>query len=336
MASLPVLKYGKKIDNYKLKGKLNKKESIFLAKQASETITSGTALSCCPVCNSTNFEFLQTIYGFSYYNCCSCNVAFVANPPSDKEISKIYNSDYYSSANKVLLADVADYRVINIAEPKVEYIIKNITTTKKTWLDIGCGIAEILHVASRYGFKVLGLETNEEARKFGVENFGVDIVDTYITKDNFHEFYGMWGVISLLGVLEHIKDPSSLIASISPTQKKNDNLIIEVPHFPSISAYSQISFPEMVNRIMHPPLHLFLFSIKSLEYILNKNNYEITHTWYFGQDFYEVFSTLGLLAEDLENSLLQEKMSMLISDFQQIIDNNKLSDEVLLIARKNM
>ncbi|MFH1983552.1 MAG: class I SAM-dependent methyltransferase [Pseudomonadota bacterium] len=334
MTNSPEIKYGKQLDSTKLKKSLNKENSIALAKKASEEIVPGATLSGCPICKSSDFKLLQTIYNFSYYECCECNVAFVGNPPAESELSKIYNSDYYTSANKQLLSDMADFRVKHIAEPKFEYISKNITTENNSWLDIGCGIAEMLYVASQNGFVVRGLETKTEERNFGKKRFGVDIDEKSITKENISEFYGKWGVISLFGVLEHVLDPLSLLASIQKIQIKNDNLVLEVPHFPSLSAYSQIAFPEQVNRIMHPPLHLFLFSVRSLEIMLTNSNYEITNVWYFGQDFYEMFSTLGLFALDLDGSILHQKISMLMSEFQQVIDNSKLSEEVLLIAKR--
>ena len=73
-----------------------------------------------------------------------------------------------------------------------------------------------------------------------------------------------------------------------------------------------------------------------METLLEAYSYEVTNIWYFGQDFYEFFSTLSLFAENLNNSILHEKISPLINDFQKIIDKNELSDEILVIARKTV
>ena len=78
-----------------------------------------------------------------------------------------------------------DFRVENIAKPKVRYIVDNLTTKKKTWLDIGCGIGEVLHVASCNGFKVLGIETNKEEREFGIEKFEVEIDGAFGLQQSF-------------------------------------------------------------------------------------------------------------------------------------------------------
>jgi hypothetical protein len=128
--------------------------------------------------------------------------------------------------------------------------------------------------------------------------------------------------------------PNSILSDVSRIQAPGDNLVIEVPHFPSISALSQVTFPEHVNRMMHPPLHLFLFPIKALQRMLAAHGYKINAAWFFGQDFYEMLSTLGLFAKNLEGSALHESLSSLMSDFQKVIDDHGLSDEVLVVAEK--
>lgn len=331
------IKYGKKIDSFELKKDLNKKNSIKHLKNTTLLIAPGKKITCCKICNHTENKFISNIYGFSYHECLNCSIAYVIDPPSDNKIKNIYNSNAYSEATRELLANdnIIDYRVNNIAKPKVDYILKNITTENKKWLDIGCGVGEIIHVVSGKGWDALGIETNDMERNYAIKKFGVKIINEYINEENITKYINNFGVISLFGILEHMKDPCKIMKQISRIQKNNDNIIIEVPHYPSFSVFSQITFPEYVNRMMLPPFHLFLFSLKSLEILLKNNNYEITHAWYFGQDIYEILSTLGIFIKDLSNSILINKLSLLCNDMQKVIDRNRYSDEVLIIGRKN-
>ena len=330
------IRYGKPIDSFALKRDLNKADSITAAREASLSTTPGPAIEACPICSSRDRQALAEIHGHAFFECSSCQVAYVGNPPSDSELERIYKSEYYTNANRILLANdnVIEYRKNDVALPKVEYVLENCTTRKKSWLDIGCGVGENLSVASDKGFDCLGLEPNQLEREYGIRRFGLDIRDAYIDMNNFRDYVHSWGVISLFSILEHTRNPDAIVNCIANVQEENDNLVIEVPHFPSISAYSQISFPNLVNRMLHPPLHLFLFSIRSIELMLQRHSYEITNVWYFGQDFYEVLSTLSLFAEELNNSVLHEKMSLLMNEFQEVIDRNELSDEVLVVCRK--
>lgn len=329
---------GKKIDYVGLNRELDKRQSVKKCREMSLAVKTGSRLNHCPICQATNFHPIQIIYNFEYCECSDCKAAFVSNVPEDKEIETLYKSLEYTQGSKIVSASDQNinFRIDQIAKPKVDYILRRVTTPKKTWLDIGCGIGEILYVLSASeGWSVTGVETNDAERDYGINHFGLNIIDKYINKDNVNEFGSGFGVISLFGVLEHMKDPMDMVRNISELQEIDDYLVLEVPHHPSFSGYSQISFPEVVNRGMHPPLHLFMFSIDSLKYILESCGYEITHAWYFGQDFYEIWSTFALFTNNsLSNSVLNDKMTGLINDFQQVIDNQMLSDEVLIIARK--
>jgi SAM-dependent methyltransferase len=333
------IRYGKNIDSFTLKKDLDKRKSIESFREACSVIRPGVLIKNCPICGNNKRKIIQTIYSFTYYQCSSCEVVYVSNPPDNKSLEALYNSQFYSEGvTKVLRANenVIDYRRKNIACPKVEYVLENMSTTKETWLDIGCGVGEILSVALEKGFKCLGVETNKFQLEFAQKKFKIDIVNDYIDENNLEQYRHNWGIISLFGVLEHLIDPVAIIKTICKIQTKDDNLVIEVPHFPAISAYSQLTFPNEINRLLLPPLHLFLFSVKSMETLLEAYSYEVTNIWYFGQDFYEFFSTLSLFAENLNNSILHEKISPLINDFQKIIDKNELSDEILVIARKTV
>lgn len=329
-------KFGKKIDSAFLKRDLNKIKSVTDAKNFSLNIKPGTAMENCPVCRNKEIEFLQAIYGFKYYECKYCGVAFVADPPVEKDIERIYSTEYYSNMNKVLLANdnIINYRVENIAKPKVDYIQKNITTNKKSWLDIGCGVGEILSVVSSRGWKAQGIETNELESEYAKNKFGLNIEREYLNETNISKYSNKFGVISLFGVLEHLLRPQVMIKNIASLQEQGDNLIIEVPHFPSISAICQVTFPDLIDRVMHPPLHLFLFSLKSLEVLLKSGGYQIRHAWFFGQDFYEFLCNIARRIHNFHDSVLYEKMDPLINDFQQTIDSQQLSDEILVIAEK--
>ncbi|NNU67017.1 class I SAM-dependent methyltransferase [Rhizobium sp. WYCCWR 11152] len=251
-------------------------------------------------------------------------------------MSEAYRSNYYTEADKVLYANdsIIDYRVDQVLTPKVEFAIEHSRSSKKTWLDIGCGVGEALSVAKSYGYDTLGLEPNVMEAEYAAKRFGVEVRQDYISKDTVSKYRGQYGVISMFSVLEHVPDPNHILSDVSAIQGEGDTLVIEVPHFPSISTMSQMPFPDFVNRMMHPPLHLFLFSLRSLEGMLKRHGYKINAAWLFGQDFYEMISTLGLFAPAMNQSKLLSALSPKMSELQAVIDNHNLSDEVLVVAER--
>lgn len=170
--------------------------------------------------------------------------------------------------------------------------------------------------------------------QYAQKRFGLEVLNEYVTPNNLDRFKDRFGVVSLFSVLEHVLDPNSILRDIAQIQSEGDSLVVEVPHFPSISSLSQMTFPVQVNRMMHPPLHLFLFSTRSLEQLLGRHGYQIQALWYFGQDIYEVLSTLGLFAKELSGSVLHQGLAPLMNELQAVVDQHDLSDEMLVVAKK--
>jgi 2-polyprenyl-3-methyl-5-hydroxy-6-metoxy-1,4-benzoquinol methylase len=335
MKSDPFIRRGKPLDSLRLKRGLNKTQSIAAARLFSESIHHGPEVEMCPLCQHRDSLFLAKIYGFSYVECSGCGSAYVNDPPSETDISAAYRSDYYTAANKILLANKTsiDYRLQEVARPKVSFVLDHAKPRSARWLDIGCGVGEILAAAKELGFETHGIETNRMEADFARDHFGLQVTEDYVDANNLDEFKGKFDIISLFSVLEHVADPNSILGTFSKLQNAGDTLVIETPHFPSISALSQMSFPDLVNRMMHPPLHLFLFSLRSIEMLLARHGYQIKAAWMFGQDFYEFLSTIGENTRIAETRLHGALVS-LTNAFQFAIDEADLSDEMLLVAER--
>ena len=56
--------------------------------------------------------------------------------------------------------------------------------------------------------------------------------------------------------------------------------------------------------------------------------------WYFGQDIYELITTLSLENPQIKGSELETKLFDYINKFQKIVDESHHSDEILVIAVK--
>jgi 2-polyprenyl-3-methyl-5-hydroxy-6-metoxy-1,4-benzoquinol methylase len=228
---------------------------------------------------------------------------------------------------------VSDYRVKNVAMPKVRYVEERVGR-KGRWLDIGCGTGEILAAARERGWTVQGIETNERAAKIGMERFGVPIATRSVGEAGALEDLDAFDVVSMFGVLEHFYEPKRLIDSVTRNMPSGGALVIEVPHYPSISCFSQMAFPNFVDRMLSPPMHLMIFTLRALENLLRRHGLEITHVWYYGQDFYEWLSTVSSVCPLVENRRLFEALLGLNGEFQEVIDRHYLSDEMMVIARE--
>ncbi len=296
-----------------------------------------TVPAVCPVCAKNENTPLVTIYDFAYVTCKNCTHVYVKNVPSKESLKAFYEKKLAGVSMRpsedLVQKDLYVTRVKDISIPKVKHITQSLKK-KGTWVDIGCGSGELLYAAKKLGWKTIGYEIDPDERHLAKDIFGLDVRSGYLEKSNAAEILQEANVISFFSVLEHVPQPSELLALVNQFAKKDAALVLELPHHPSLSAWTNMAFPDTVARHMLPPNHLSLFTDESVKYLLEKNGFEITHIWYYGQDFYELIGTVAALSPMKERDILNKLLDA-TGEFQKIIDKNKLSDEMIVIARRS-
>ena len=294
-------------------------------------------ISKCPICSSSRNKIFCTIFEYDYLKCSSCEHLFCKFVASQEKIEEFYSStkDIKSAQAKVYIdKEIFNKRVNLIAIPKVNFVNDNIKhdEEKKTWVDIGAGVGELVYASKKNGWNSIGFDVDIDSIKFAKDN---DInVNEGLLNDSFdYSIFENATVVSFINVLEHVRDPSDLVLKVSKYIPKNSYLLIEVPRHPSLSSFLNYFFPQNSNRHIYPPDHLHIFSDNSMELMLSNYGFEIQVGWFFGQDFSDLFANL-LLTSPLEDDDFFGIQS-LTGELQSIIDNNDYSDTMLVLAKKN-
>lgn len=252
--------YSKKINIERLKSKVKRKDDIIKFKNYCGNIIKKSNLknTRCFVCGNSTYKNIINVFGFDYVQCLNCSHAFVSKLPIFEKIKKSYSSDIFNEMTLKLYAnkELYQYRIDNIAKPKVEFVEQFIKKGK--WLDIGCGSGEIIYYAKTQGWDVIGLEVNKIARDFALKYFGLSIENKLI-EDTPPKIINLFDVISMFGVLEHLTKPKDILKTIYKNSKNNVKLVIEVPNFDSFSSLCQNCFNN-VNRHLAPFAHIPLFT----------------------------------------------------------------------------
>lgn len=246
--------------------------------------------------------------------------------------------DYYRR-NTNYSADYANpatyrYRLKEIALPKVRFVKPWVKTARRRWLDVGSGIGDVVVAAGLEGFKARGIEISRDSVAFAKKVFRVTLTSEKLQDVLKNEGPGSYDVISFFGVLEHIPDMKEQTCLASRLLSKNGLLIIEVPNADSVSSFSDMLFPYQVTRHLYPPFHIMAFTRKSLTWLVNCFGVKPEAVWYFGLDFYNLLTHWGLQSEHFMRSSLADFLVENNNVFQAVIDKRRMSDEMLLVARK--
>lgn len=235
-----------------------------------------TTLESCPICANNTFEnhldvidHMITKERFSIVRCTSCGFHFTNPRPTSNTIGNYYNSEEYvshSSTKKGLINYLYNLVRVKTLKQKVAWI-QDVATGNEL-LDIGCGTGHFLKVANRKGFHGIGLEPDESARKYAINEHQLKVYpigELYTLRENTFDVITMWHV------LEHVYNLNEDIAQIKKLLKPNGYIFIAVPNMNSFDAKHYKSFWAAYDV----PRHLYHFKKLDIERLFLNHGFEL-------------------------------------------------------------
>jgi 2-polyprenyl-3-methyl-5-hydroxy-6-metoxy-1,4-benzoquinol methylase len=95
-------------------------------------------------------------------------------------------------------------------------------------LDAGAGGGEVVYVLRHRGFDARGLEPDEHYAKYAREQLDVPVDTGFVQDTVFPE--GSFNVITMYHALEHVEDPSKILAMLRTWLAEDGLLLVEVPN----------------------------------------------------------------------------------------------------------
>ncbi|MEO8147094.1 MAG: class I SAM-dependent methyltransferase [Bacteroidia bacterium] len=193
-------------------------------------------LSHCPICNATQFtQFIECMdytvsrETFQIVQCNNCSFKFTNPRPTENEMGRYYESDDYisHSNSRKGLFNLAYQAVRNFALKRKLKLIESFHSQEKNLIDIGCGTGEFLGKANDTGWKTIGLEPSENARKYATEQNKLTVYDLDYLKEIKPQSFD---VITMWHVLEHVPNLQEFIPQLKDILKDYGTLLIAVPN----------------------------------------------------------------------------------------------------------
>lgn len=335
-----VTKYGKPVQMRQINRNLDGiKKMIDSAHQKSDECyvppVEGSAPRC-RICGSENAELFVSIWGkYHYYECEKCGSVFLYNLP---DVKKLYTGHETATGTLYTNDAVFEQRVNMISAPKVHFVLDTCEESKipvSQWLDIGCGGGEILRYLQTTNIRAIGIESDENEINWAIKK-GLNVIKHYIDieDDNaeINKLIRGSDVVSAFNVIEHIADPIPFVKYIIHNMKPGAVFAFEVPRHPSVASFGNMTCNYAVYRHMVSPIHLQIFSDKSLEHLLG-DECEIIGKWDFGQGYTDLLNNAMLLSGRQECSLYVDLLN-LGNKIQPIIDEVGFADQMLVVAQK--
>ena len=228
----------------------------------------------CPVCKSNKFFTLFLKWGFEHCKCEDCKSIFVRNVLIDDLLIKLYQN---SIVDQLAFERTLDSKSISYHEKiYIKYIsyfnkyFKN--KNKHSILDLGCGSGLFIKTLIRKFpnlYEVFGLEHLPSSKKELVpligDKFFYQKSLTELEEENYR-----FDIITLWGVLEHLKSPREMVQQLSKLINLNGLTLFLLPN-PNSRAFKLLG----VNTpTFNPREHLQFFDRMALVNLMQSTGFE--------------------------------------------------------------
>jgi SAM-dependent methyltransferase len=267
-------------------------------------------------------------FGVPYGVCDNCghlNGAF----EDSEEFTKYLYEEEKGKNYKDSYTENYDKRVSDIYLPKVDFLKDVVGECKVN--DVGCGAGHFLKACEYREIEGEGIDPNMSLVNIGRSQLRFNRI--YLADpEEFERFIeGSKSVVSMIGVLEHLREPNRAIEAFNRSQA--EYLYISVPLL-SPSVFIEHSFPSVFPRHLRGA-HTHLYTKQSLEYMADRHNLEIEGQWWFGSDMMDLYRSMRVRDGSLRyQELLKEYIEPYIDELQAVLDKNKVCSEVHLIYKK--
>jgi len=230
----------------------------------------------CRVCSASPCTPYLSARGYSIVRCDGCGLRYVNPQPSLKELEQLYAA-----------FDQGDQW--RIGEEKFNRGVRKVILRFKkggSALDVGSGSGNLLRCLREAGFDVFGVEPSLTGSTYARSVHGVETfhgtVEGFVASGATREF----DVVSLFNVLEHLKDPASILTLLRPRLRSGGILVIVVPDARLHALVGQtrrcLGFPdpfwmEWERKPLvgfDPPLHLCSFEPRTVSQLVQRCGFE--------------------------------------------------------------
>ena len=152
---------------------------------------------------------IVSVEGHDVIDCQSCGFRHIDPLFSDEELKKFYDSEFYQNERPDYFRHAEEDKEWWMLRYRHYFKTLEAKTAGRRLLDIGSGPGYFLEAGRERGWDVLGFEASPAAAHY-TKKRGLAVINDYFSAGKAQDL-GAFDVVSLLLVLEHLRDPVGLI-----------------------------------------------------------------------------------------------------------------------------
>lgn len=221
-------------------------------------------------------KILDKKEGVKVIDCRSCGFAHVSPTPTDEELKKFYEKEFYQHEKPNYFKETKEDLPWWMATYNNYYKLFEKRTDGRLLLDIGSGPGHFLACGKKRGWKTIGIEPSGMAAEYS-NNRGLLTIHDFFVYDRAKGL-GLFDVVHAALVLEHVPDPIGFINDMKKMLKKGGLLAIFCPN--DYNPLQQILRKEnkMKPWWVVPKHHLNYFTPHSMTTVLERLGFEVEDT----------------------------------------------------------
>lgn len=222
-------------------------------------------------------KIIDSVNGFDVIDCKVCGFKHIVPIPTQEELTITYKEDYYSTQKPMYLKQHSeDLEWWNLVySERYDRFEENLSLERRRILDVGSGPGFFLLHGKNRGWQTVGIEPSIQAFKHSC-SLDLTVKNEFLTENNAKKL-GLFDVVHLSEVMEHIPNPKSMVNIIRNILTPNGLICVIVPN-----DYNPIQ--EALRSVcgfdpwwVAPPHHINYFNFTSMERLLRSEGFEIMH-----------------------------------------------------------
>ena len=228
--------------------------------------------NACVLCNGLDHTIIENCdREYKVLRCMNCGLVYVNPIPPKELLENTYSKEYYTPW-------LGNQRRKRIKMWELRFkTLNSFSVRKSNLLDVGCGEGLFLEIAKENGWDVTGTEISGFAAKYGRDNLGLNIFEGEVMDAGFPD--KTFDAITMWHVLEHTRNPMTILKEIKRIIKDNGVFILAVPNLDN--KIMQIVYRIVKGKHLHlfniddREMHFYHFNKKTITMAMEKSGFKV-------------------------------------------------------------